>query len=201
MDFTNRGTPQTHAQPVDSSTDSAAGNHSKIKHNVKKGASAPAWLTAVGIVCLAILLLATLLVLVYGGTNQNKYINKNEYQAVDINVGGSTSGDQIYFGNLRTINSSYLVLENVFYIPTTASTTSNITLEPLVCQIDQPVNQMLINHSSVNWWENMQNSGKVSQTIASYEKSNPTTPACTSTNSTTPSTTSTTPSTTPSTTK
>ena len=106
MDFTNRGTPQTHAQAVDSSADSAAGNHHH-KTKVKKGASAPAWLTAAGIVCLAILLLATLLVLVYGGTNQNKYIDKNEYQAVDINVGGSSSGDQIYFGNLRTINSSY----------------------------------------------------------------------------------------------
>ncbi|HUD07716.1 MAG TPA: hypothetical protein VMQ52_01420 [Candidatus Saccharimonadales bacterium] len=190
MDFTNRVTPQTHAQPVDSSADTAAGNHHS-KTKIKKSASGPAWLAAIGIVCLAVLLLATLLVLVFGGTDQNKYINKNEYQAVDINIGGSSSGDQIYFGNLRTINSTYLVLENVFYIPTTTSTSSNITLEPLVCQIDEPVNQMLINHSSVNWWENLQNSSKVSKTISSYEKSNPSTPACTSTNSTTPSTSST----------
>jgi hypothetical protein len=191
MDFTNRGTPPTHAQPVYSNADTTAGNHGK-KEKTKKGASGPAWLTAVGIVCLAILLIATLSVLVFGGTNQNKYINKNEYQAVDINVGGSSSGDQIYFGNLQTITSSYFVLNNVFYIPTTSSTSSNITLEPLVCQIDEPVNQMMINHSSVNWWENLQNTSKVSQSIANYEKSNPTTPACTSSNSTTPSTSSTT---------
>jgi hypothetical protein len=192
MDFTNRGA-QSHVPSTDSGANTTAVNHVKTKERKEKkgGLFGPSWLAAIGIFCIAVLLLAVVIVLVYGGTDQSKYINKNDYQAVDINVGGSTSGDQIYFGNLTTINSNYVVLENVFYIPSTTSSTSNITLEPLVCQIDAPVNQMIINRSSVNWWENLQNSGKVSQTIANYEKSSPTTPACTST-STTPSTTNTT---------
>lgn len=192
MDFTNRGT-QPHVPSVDSGANTTAGNHVKTKEEKhKKGMTGPAWLAAIGIICVAVLLLAALVALVFGNTDQNKYINKNDYQAVDISVGGSSTGDQIYFGNLRTINSNYLILNNVFYIPTTSSTSSNITLEPLVCQIDMPVNQMIINRASVNWWENLQNSGKVSTTIANYEKS-ATTPACSSTSSTS--------STTPSTTK
>jgi hypothetical protein len=178
MDFTNRGTPQAHVPSVDSSAATTAGNHVKKEDKKKRGVSAPAWLTAIGIVCLAILLLATLIVLAFGGNNQSKYINSNDYQAVDISVGGATAGDQIYFGNLKAINSTYFVLDNVFYIPTTSTSSTSISLEPLVCQIDQPVNQMLINHTSVNWWENLQNSGKVAQAITNYEKSNPSSPAC-----------------------
>ncbi len=185
MDFTNRGA-QSHVPAADSGANATAGNHLKAKEEKSKKtiSTGPAWLAAVGIVCMAVLLLAALLVLVFNNSDQNKYINKNDYQAVDISVGGSTSGDQIYFGNLRSINSTYVILNNVFYIPSTSSSTSNITLEPLVCQIDAPVNQMIINRSSVNWWENLQSSGKVAQTIANYEK-NSSAPACSSTSSTT----------------
>jgi hypothetical protein len=193
MDFTNRGT-QSHVPSADSGATTTAGNHVKTKEekNKKSMMTGPTWLAAIGILCMAVLLAAVLAALVFGGTDQSKYINKNDYQAVDISVGGSSTGDQIYFGNLRTINSNYLILNNVFYIPTTSTTSTNITLEPLVCQIDMPVNQMIINRSSVNWWENLQNSGKVSTTIANYEKS-ATTPACASTNSTTSTTNTSTP--------
>src|ERR1019366_8947768 len=94
---------------------------------------------------------------------------------VDVSVGGS-NGDQIYFGNLKALNGSYMVLQNVFYIPSSSSS-SNITLEPLVCQIDAPYNQMVINRASVNWWENLQSSGKVAQAVTAYEKSAKT-PSC-----------------------
>jgi hypothetical protein len=88
-------------------------------------------------------------------------------------VGGSSSSDQIYFGQIKVIDTNYLILDDIYYIPATGSTTSNITLQPLVCQVDNPYNQMVISTSSVNWWENLQNSGKVAQSILSYQKQNP----------------------------
>ena len=115
---------------------------------------------------------------VFGNNPESKYLSTKDFQAVDISVGGSTTGDQIYFGNIKSLNSSYVVLNNVYYIPTSTTSTSNVTLEPLVCQIDEPFDQMVINRSSVNWWENLQPSSKVSTSIASYEKDNPKGPTC-----------------------
>jgi hypothetical protein len=132
------------------------------------------------------LLIAISFSFVFGPTNtESKYINTKDFQAVDISVGGSTTGDQIYFGNIKSLNSNYVVLNNVYYIPTSTTSSSNVTLEPLVCQIDKPFDQMVINRSSVNWWENLQPTSKVSTSIASYEKSNPKGPTCPTSSSTT----------------
>jgi hypothetical protein len=127
---------------------------------------------------IAVLLISISFSFVFGTNPESKYINTKDFQAVDISVGGSTTGDQIYFGNVKSINSNFLVLDNVYYIPTSTTSTSNVTLEPLVCQIDEPFDQMVINRSSVNWWENLQSGSKVSTSIASYEKSNPKGPTC-----------------------
>jgi len=127
---------------------------------------------------IAVLLIAISFSFVFGTNPESKYLNTKDFQAVDISVGGSTTGDQIYFGNVKSINGSYLVLDNVYYIPTSTTSTSNVTLEPLVCQIDEPFDQMVINKSSVNWWENLQPASKVSTSIASYEKTNPKGPTC-----------------------
>jgi hypothetical protein len=135
-------------------------------------------LYAVLLVGVAVLLVAISFSFVFGANPESKYLNTKDFQAVDISVGGSTTGDQIYFGNIHTLNSNYVVLDNVYYIPTSTTSTSNVTLEPLVCQIDEPFDQMVINRSSVNWWENLQPGSKVSTSIASYEKSNPKGPTC-----------------------
>lgn len=134
---------------------------------------------------IAILLIAISFSFVFGTNTESKYLNTKDFQAVDISVGGSTTGDQIYFGNVKSINSNYLVLNNVYYIPTSTTSSSNVTLEPLVCQIDEPFDQMVINRSSVNWWENLQPASKVSTSIASYQKSNPKGPTCPKSSTTT----------------
>jgi len=137
---------------------------------------------------IAVLLVSISFSFVYGNNPETKYLNTKDFQAVDISVGGSTTGDQIYFGNVKSISSNYVVLDNVYYIPTSTTSSSNVTLEPLVCQIDQPFDQMVINRSSVNWWENLQPASKVSTSIATYQKDNPKGPTCpkASTTSTTP---------------
>jgi hypothetical protein len=127
--------------------------------------------------CITILLLATIFLVHYGPADETKYVDTNDFQAVDINVGGSSSSDQIYFGHVKALNSNFVVLDDVYYIPTT-STSSSITLEPLICQVDAPFNQMVVSRSSVNWWENLQPTGKVATTITSYQKNNPNGPTC-----------------------
>ena len=122
---------------------------------------------------LTVIVVASIFLIHYTNTDQWKYVNTNEFQAVDVSVGGSSSGDQIYFGQIKDIDTNYLILDDIYYIPATSSSTSNITLQPLVCQVDNPFNQMVISLTSVNWWENLQNSGKVAQSILSYQKANP----------------------------
>ncbi len=176
MDFTTRGV-QPHATSGENATNApTTTNHHKKAD--KEDASRPLRLVSVFLLFAVAVLIIVVAITVAVGGNEGKYLNNKDFQAIDISVGGSSNGDQIYFGNLKAISSSFYVLDNVYYIPATSSQTSNITLEPLVCQIDSPVNQMIVNRSSVNWWENLQSSSKVVQTILNYEKSNPKGPTC-----------------------
>ncbi len=112
-----------------------------------------------------------------GFNMESLYIKSDKIQAVDVSIGGSSNGDQIYFGKIKKVTSKYIVLDDVFYIPSSANG-SNIQLEPLVCQVDKPINRMILNRGSVNWYENLQSDGQVAQAITNYEKSNPKTPSC-----------------------
>jgi hypothetical protein len=142
------------------------------------------------------------------GTQESKYVNKNEYQAVFVNVDGTTGG-QVYFGHIQNITSQYIDLTNVFYIQnqssgTSTSTTSSnqsYTLVKLGCELHAPEDQMIVNNSQVFFWENLKSSGQVSTKIAQYYKDNPNGLTCSSNSSatqgtsTTPTTTDTTPAT------
>ena len=121
------------------------------------------WLRIASVVLLfsiTVLLVAIAFSFYFGNNDESKYLETGTFQAVDI-TGGSSNGDQIYFGNIKNINDKYLVLDNVYYIPPTTSS-ANINLEPLVCQVDVPFDQMIVNRTSVNWWENLQSSGHCS---------------------------------------
>jgi hypothetical protein len=64
--------------------------------------------------CITILLLAVIFLFHYGPADETKYVNANDFQAVDVNVGGSTSSDQIYFGHVKVLNSGFVVHTNNF---------------------------------------------------------------------------------------
>ena len=168
----------TSAPASSTGMDSSPRNRSSRSGKLFEGSKLIRVLYVVLLAGIAILLIAISFSFVFGTNPESKYLNTKDFQAVDISVGGSTTGDQIYFGNVKSINNNYLVLDNVYYIPTSTTSTSNVTLEPLVCQIDEPFDQMVINRSSVNWWENLQAGSKVSTSIASYEKTNPKGPTC-----------------------
>lgn len=146
----------------------------------------------------AILLIAVSLFL---GLNNNpgteaSYIDGSKYQAVFLTGGSTDSSNSFttYFGNIKSINNNYLVMQNVFYLTNTASKASSIQLTKLGCdQLHAPYDQMIINRSQVAFWENIQPSGKVAQAINSYWQKFPSGPKCTSSTTTTPTTPSVTP--------
>lgn len=132
---------------------------------------------------ITVLLIAIAFSLYYGGTNESRYVQASNIQAVEVGTGGSTNS-QLYFGNITTLNDKYLTLENVYFIPPSSSG-NTLTLEPLVCEIDQPFSQMIISRVNVSWWENLQPSSKIASAITQYQKENPQGASCPSTNNST----------------
>ena len=122
----------------------------------------------------ALLLAAVSLYLGFSGNlnAESKQVNSSEYQAVFLNNG------QVYFGKLDSVNGSFFVLKNVYYLqsPSTSSSSSSTanntyTLEKLgVNELHAPEDQMVINRSQVTFWENLKSSGKVVQAIQQYQK-------------------------------
>ncbi len=91
----------------------------------------------------------------------------------------------MYFGNIKALNTNYLVLTNIFYLQTSGGSSStsaaassssantSVTLVKLGCEIHAPLDQMVINRTSVTFWENLSPNGQVSKAVATWEKQNP----------------------------
>ncbi len=156
--------------------------------NIKKSRGSdklPKWLNLLNVVILfGVAALLALLAFSFSrtdGVSESKLVDHSQYQAVFLNNG------QVYFGNVTSINSSYLRLVNIFYLTqnstaTTSSTTAangDYSLVKLGCQqIHYPYDQMIINRSQVTFWENLNKDGKVVQSIKSFQKQNPNGPDC-----------------------
>lgn len=114
------------------------------------------------------LILVTLVAYITIGhfSNESNYVNKSEYQSVFININGSTGG-QAYFGNIVSITSKYIILDNAFYLE--SGTTSNqFTLNNLSCALYNPEDQMVINRDQVAFWQNLKTNSLVSQDIGKW---------------------------------
>lgn len=141
------------------------------------------------LVSIAILIGAVASYFAFGNAgNESQYINKNEYQAVFVNVNG-TSGGQVYFGHIQNMTSDYVDLTNVFYIQNQSSsskTSSNsYTLVKLGCELHAPEDQMVVNRSQVYFWENLKNNGQVAQKIKQWYQQNPNGQNCSQSSSST----------------
>jgi hypothetical protein len=77
--------------------------------------------------------------------------------AVFLNTG------QVYFGNITEMNSKYLVINNIYYLQTannnggTNSSSPNVTLVKLGCELHRPYDKMVVNRDQVTFWENLSN--------------------------------------------
>lgn len=137
--------------------------------------------SAVLLLAIAILIGALASYFAFGNNGaESQYINKNEYQAVFVNVNG-TNGGQVYFGHIQNLTGGYIDLTNVFYIQnqnsssssSSSSSSNSYTLVKLGCELHAPEDQMVINRSQVYFWENLKSNGQVAQKISQYYKDNP----------------------------
>ena len=122
------------------------------------------------------LLVAAVVWFIYSSSpaSQSRYVDSSKLQAVFLNTG------QVYFGNVRSFNQSYLVLTNVYYLQSSNSTGSsssssnqNVSLVKLGCELHKPLDQMVVNTTQVTFWENLQTDGQVAKAVSDYNKQNP----------------------------
>lgn len=130
-----------------------------------------------------ILVIAILLSLFFQGVKaEDKYVSKNNLQAVFLNNG------QVYFGNIRSLNDKYVRLGNIYYLrvnqqvqpnQSNAQAQQDISLVKLGCELHGPSDEMLINREQVTFWENLKSDGQVAKAVAEYVKQNPNGQKCT----------------------
>lgn len=178
MDFPNR---DAQPQPAPSASSAAPKSYGSA---VKKNRSDKNKWGRIGFVSLlaavVILVVALIFTVAFGGVkSEDEYVDTTKLQAVFLNTG------QVYFGNVRALNSKYLILTNIYYLQTTnnansgssasasATASPNITLVKLGCELHEPYDQMVINTDQVTFWENLQDNGQVAKAVATFEKQNP----------------------------
>jgi hypothetical protein len=190
MEFTQRGAqaqPPQHTNHVGNVAVNSGEPAKKSKGRDKLGFGK--WLRIASVVLLfsvTILVIAIASLLYFGNGDESKYVDTSKFQAVDLDIGGSSSGDQIYFGHITSLNDKYLVLEDIYYIVPSAtsssssssSSTNNYTLVKLGCELHAPYDQMIINRDHVIFWENLKSTGTVATKIAQYVQQNPNGPNC-----------------------
>lgn len=112
---------------------------------------------------------------------QSKYINNSQYQAVFLN------GGQVYFGKIGTLNDKYLTLSDIYYLrvnqtvqpnQSNNSSSNDVSLVKLGCELHGPQDQMVINQGQVIFWENLKSDGQVTKAITEYKKQNPNGQSC-----------------------
>jgi hypothetical protein len=170
MDFSNRSAqPQTAAPSAHVASAAPNGKKSKSDNNMWSRVGA-----VVTVALFAIILIALTFVIAGGNPpkSESTYVDTSKLQAVFLSTG------QVYFGNVKTLNPSYLVLGNIYYLQTsstgsTANASTNVSLVKLGCELHEPYDQMVINRSQVTFWENLQDNGQVAKAVASFEKANP----------------------------
>jgi uncharacterized membrane protein YgcG len=174
MDFSNRD-----VQPgVTGRPNGVAGNPNK-RNKYDKGKWNRIGFTA-SVAAVVILIVAVIVLISVGGKSEDKYVDTTKLQAVFLNTG------QVYFGNVKTLNSRYFVLTNIYYLQTAnsgssssaSSANSNVTLVKLGCELHEPYDQMVINSTQVTFWENLQDNGQVAKAVATFEKQNPSGQKC-----------------------
>lgn len=182
MDLSNRG-PQPHNSVPNGQTANSFGpasNHNKTTKSSSDDGKGFKVIQSILMLVAVVVLIGLLAILTFGSSQSNaksesKYIDSNRLQAVFLNTG------QVYFGNIKTLNSSYLVLDNIFYLQTansgsnssTSSSASSVSLVKLGCELHAPLDQMVINRSQVTFWENLSPTGQVAKAVNTFLKENP----------------------------
>jgi hypothetical protein len=178
MDFSNRN---SQPQPVAPSTHPAASSNQVNSGSHKAGrdfTNSKVYKAVSGVLLTAvvILIVAVVAYIGFGGSikPEDSYVQTSKLQAVFLNTG------QVYFGNIKALNSKYFVVDNIYYIQTSSSSTTtttssntSVSLVKLGCELHAPYDQMVINSDQVTFWENLQPTGQVAKAVATFQKENP----------------------------
>ena len=130
---------------------------------------------------IGVLLIALVLSMVFTKDNssysEGENVKTDKFQAVFLN------GGQVYFGNIGSLNSKYLTLDNIYYLrvnqqvqPDQANKpagANDISLVKLGCELHGPEDSMVINREQVIFWENLKTDGQVAKAVEEYVKANP----------------------------
>ncbi len=190
MDFTNRSarpmqseTPQPPAPSMD-----AKGPKKSRRLKFKKPGRVLGIVYIVLLFSVTILVVATLVSLATSRNHQeSKNIDKGQMQAVFLNNG------QVYFGNIKTLNSEYLKLTNVYYLRVNQqvqpgqqqqTNQNDVSLAKLGCELHGPQDTMIVNRDQITFWENLKGDGQVAKAVAEFVKANPNGQKCQQTGAT-----------------
>jgi hypothetical protein len=170
MDFSNRSV-QSQPAAAGAPAPAAAGGKKKKSDSGKLGRIVTVVLVAAVVILIGAVIAAAAS---SSGKNEEQYVDSTKLQAVFLNTG------QVYFGNIKTMNSKYFVLTNIYYLQTastgttgTSSAGSSVSLVKLGCELHEPYDQMIINRDQVTFWENLQNNGQVATAVSTFKKQNP----------------------------
>ena len=98
----------------------------------------------------------------YDRYDKNDFIDSDAYQAIFL------TNDQTYFGRLKNINSSFLLLSDVYYVKLNTEGTGQMiklgAIEP-----HGPKDTMIINKDQVLFWENLKFDSQVVKTIQNIQ--------------------------------
>lgn len=140
----------------------------------------------------AILMLAVAAAFARGNREKEaNFVKGKQLQAVFLN------GGQVYFGNITSMNSSYISMANIYYLrvnqsvqpnASTTSSSNDVSLVKLGCELHGPEDQMVINQTQVIFWENLKTDGQVAKAVAQFQKDNPKGQDCATQNAATPNT-------------
>lgn len=190
MDFLRRGDePQTVRSNTTQHPMATTAVGEPTKQRRSRDDFVPKWLRLASVVLLfslAILALSISSLFYFSRDREEQLVKPNNYQAVFLTNG------QVYFGKIKAVNTQYLDLQNIFYLNSTQSSTTSKTTTPtqyslvkLGCELHGPLDEMVINHEQVSFWENLNPSGKVAQGIGKWYQQNPNGQTCSATTNTT----------------
>jgi len=94
----------------------------------------------------------------YDRYDKKDFIDSSTYQAIFL------TNDQIYFGNLKSASSDYLILSDVYYVKIDQSGAGQLVKLGLG-EPHGPKDEMIINQDQVIFWENLKPDSTVVQKI------------------------------------
>lgn len=187
MDFSNRDSQQPAVAPRPGGGFPAGANVGKGRDLKGKHFGAGSkWMRAgAGVLLAGVVVLLVVLIgffLTSGGKAEGSFVNNSKLQAVFL------TNDQVYFGKITNLNGKYLVLQNIYYLQTAGNssttaqaTNSNVSLVKLGCELHRPFDEMVINRSQVQFWENLNDDGQVATAVKTYKTQNPDGQKCSNT--------------------